>query len=56
MEDTEREAEILKQEGTKKQKRKRILTTRRQMSDSVPLALLLALTGGFLDAYTYVIL
>ena len=54
MEDTEREAEILKQEGTKKQKRKRILTTRRQMSDSVPLALLLALTGGFLDAYTYV--
>lgn len=28
MEDTEREAEILKQEGTKKQKRKRILTTR----------------------------
>ena len=34
-------------------KRKRFFA-HRQVSDSIPLALLLALTGGFLDAYTYV--
>ena len=34
-------------------KRKRFFA-HRQVSDSIPMALLLALTGGFLDAYTYV--